>query len=244
MIAVILAGGYAKRLWPLSIDKPKALLPVAGKPIIDYILPKIRKVMPPVSKIVVLTNLRFQPMFEDWLQKTQYDCVTLVPDKTRSEAEKIGAIGALSNMISGEPAEEFLILAGDSLFSDELSEFVRFFKERNAPVVALYRARNLAEAKRGAVVSLGINNRMVDCVEKPERPKTSLIGACLYAFPSGIGRRIQEYISLGFSRDQPGKFIAWLCRVEPVYGFKLNSPFLDIGTLDSYREAESIVRGN
>ena len=239
---MVLAGGYAKRLWPLSIDTPKALLPVAGKPVIDYIFQKILKINPPVSKIIVSTNLRFQPLFEEWLRKSKHKRVKLVPDNSRNEADKIGAIKALSNIISGESTEDFLVLAGDGLFLDDLSGFVKFFRQFHAPVMALYSAKNVAEAKRGATVSIDDNGKIVECVEKSENPKTTLIGACIYAFPSGIGKRLNEYLSLGLPQDQPGKFIEWLCKVEPVYGFMLNGTLLDIGTIESYKEAENFFK--
>ncbi len=238
MIAIVLAGGYAKRLWPLSLDKPKALLPVAGKPVIDYIVQKIIAIRPPVSKIVVSTNLRFQPAFEQWLQEMRFMNVVLVPDNSRSEADKIGAIRALYNVIS-KLDEEFLVIAGDTLFSSELTEFVQFFKQRKAPVIALYRSKGVAEAEKGAVVSVNNEGRVVSCIEKPKNPlPNSIIGACLYAFPANIGCRLAEYLSLGLPSDQPGEFIEWLYRIEPVYGFMFKDSFLDIGTPEAYREAE------
>jgi glucose-1-phosphate thymidylyltransferase len=238
MIAIILAGGYAKRLWPLALDKPKVLLPVAGKPIIDYGIEKILRIRPPVRKIVVSTNLRFQLQFEEWLKTSGYDDVELVPDSSRSESDKIGAIKALSNIASAIN-EEFLVLAGDNLFPDELNSFVQFLWKNKAPVVALYHARNVDEARKSATVVLDDNGRIVEFVEKPENPKTTLVGACLYAFPARIGLRLKEYVAHGLPQDEPGKFIEWLHKVEPVYGFMLNGHLLDIGTLESYKEAEN-----
>jgi glucose-1-phosphate thymidylyltransferase len=241
VIAVVLAGGYAKRLWPLTLNKPKALLPVAGKPIIDYVLEKILKINPPVRKIIVSTNLRFQPQFEEWLETRGYDDVELVPDSSRDECDKIGAVKALSNIASAI-SEEFLVLAGDNLFLDELNGFVKFFNEKHSPVVALYHARNLDEAKKSATVILNDNGRIMDFIEKPEDPKTMQVGACLYAFPARIGKSLKEYVELGLPQDEPGKFIEWLHKVEPVYGYMLNSYLLDIGTIESYREAENSIK--
>jgi len=238
MIAIVLAGGYAKRLWPLTLNKPKVLLPVAGKPIIDYIFEKILKINPPVRKIIVSTNLRFQPQFEEWLETRGYDDVELVPDSSRSESDKIGAIKALSNIASAIN-EEFLVLAGDNLFPDELNNFVQFFKEAQASVVALYHARNIGEAKKSATVILDDNGQIVEFIEKPENPKTTLVGACLYAFPARISLSLKEYVARGLPQDEPGKFIEWLHKVEPVYGFMLNGHLLDVGTLESYKEAEN-----
>jgi glucose-1-phosphate thymidylyltransferase len=244
MIAAVLAGGYAKRLWPLSMNKPKALLPVAGKPVIEYLLQEIVTIRPPVSKIIVSTNLQFQPAFEEWRKTSGYDDIILVPDNSRSQADKIGAIRALTNLIFSQPNEDFLVLAGDSIFCDRLSDFVQFFKKHNAPVVAVYKARNVAEARRGAVVSLDVHYRIEECIEKPENPKTSLIGACFYAFPSNIREKLETYLSLGLPQDQPGKFVEWLCNIEPVYAFMLQGPFLDIGTIESYQDAERFLKEN
>jgi glucose-1-phosphate thymidylyltransferase len=239
MIAVVLAGGYAKRLWPLTLDKSKVLLSVAGKPVIDYVVEKILKVSPPVKKIIVSTNLRFQPQFEGWLEAKGYGNVEFVPDKTMDEHEKIGAVRALSNVAS-TINEDFLVLAGDNLFVDELDGLIRFFNEKHSPVVALYsdRDRDLGGAKKGATVILDDDKRIVEFVEKPENPKTTLVGACLYAFPSRISKRLREYVELGLPQDEPGRFIEWLHRVEPVYGYMLKDYLWDIGTLESYRAAD------
>jgi len=246
MIAIVLAGGYAKRLWPLTLDKPKVLLPVAGKPVIDYVIEKILKVSPPVKKIIVSTNLRFQSQFERWLKGRKPSSVELVPDHSTSEYEKVGAVRALANIASNVD-EDFLVLAGDNLFKDELDGLIRIFNQKYSPTVALYHARNLEEAKRGATVTLGDDGRILEFVEKPEDPKTTLVGACLYAFPLKIGVRLREYIRLGLPQDEPGRFIEWLHKVEPVYGYMLEDYLWDIGTLESYREIEkyfSTVSGN
>jgi glucose-1-phosphate thymidylyltransferase len=240
MLGVILAGGYAKRLWPLTLNKSKALLPVNGKPIIDYILQKLIRINPPLGKIIVSTNLRFQPQFKEWLKTTEYANVELVPDNATSEYDKIGAVKALFNIASAIN-EELLVLAGDSLFLDDLDGFVQFFNEKHSPVVALYHARDLDEAKRSAAVTLSDDGRIIDFIEKPENPKTTLVGACLYVFPARTSMRLQEYVKLDLPVDAAGNFIEWLHRVEPVYGYMLNGYLLDIGTIESYREAENYV---
>jgi len=240
MIAIILAGGYAKRLRPLTLDKPKALLPVTGKPIIDYILKKLLRINPPFRKIIVSINLRFQQQFQKWLKTKEYADVELVPDNTMNECGKIGAVRALSD-IASTINEDLLVLAGDNLFPDELNGLVQLFNEKRSPVVALYRARTLNEAKRSATVILGDGDQIMDFIEKPENPKTTLVAACLYAFPARINVRLKEYVELGLPQDAAGNFIEWLHKVEPVYGYMLNGYLLDIGTIESYKEAENYV---
>lgn len=244
MIAIILAGGYAKRLWPLTLDKPKALLPVAGRPIINYVIDKLVSLGPPVSGIVLSTNLKFVSHFEDWLKNSGYHDIKIVPEESHSEKEKLGAVRALADIVDKIDRKEALVLAGDSVFTDRLEGLVRFFHERHAPVIALYHARNLDETKKGSSVTINDGNRILKFVEKPKRPKSTLVGACLYALPAGIERRLKEYLALGQTTDEPGRFIEWLHLQEPVYGYLLKDYLWDIGTIDSYKTANEFFARN
>ena len=237
MVAIILAGGYAKRLWPLTLEKPKALLPVAGKPIINYILEKLVSLKPPLFEIIVSTNLKFFSHFEEWLINSRYHTVKIIPEGSRSEKEKLGAVKALADIVDKIDSREALVLAGDSLFTDRLEGFVRFFHETHAPTVALYHARSLAETRKGSSVMIDESSRIVEFVEKPPRPKSTLVGACLYALPVGISRRFKEYLALGHATDEPGRFIEWLHLKETVYGYLLKDYLWDVGTIDSYEAA-------
>jgi NDP-sugar pyrophosphorylase family protein len=109
-------------------------------------------------------------------------------------------------------------------------------------VVALYHARDLDQAKKGATVILDDDGRIVEFTEKPKKPMTILVGACLYAFPARIGIRLKKYVDLGLSQDEPGRFIEWLHKVEPVYSYMLEGYLWDMGTLESYRETEKYFR--
>jgi glucose-1-phosphate thymidylyltransferase len=238
MIGIILAGGYAKRLWPLTLNRPKALLPVAGKPIINYIVEKLVSLEPPMSKIILSTNLKYLSNFEEWLENSQWRIIEIIPEKSHSEKEKLGAVKALAAIASDTDAQEMLVLAGDSLFTDELEGFVRFFHGKHAPTIALYYAKNLAETRKGSSVTIDDNDKILEFVEKPSHPKSTLVGACLYAFPAGISGRLNEYLASGRTTDEPGRFIEWLHLHEPVYGYLLKDYLWDIGTTDSYKAAD------
>ena len=242
MIAVVLAGGYAKRLWPLTMDRPKALLPIAGRPIIDYVVEKLASLEPPMHRIVLSTNQRFQLQFQRWLETSKHCSIELVPEESSSEQEKLGAVRALADIVNKVALEDVLVLAGDSLFTDNLGSFVHFFFEKYAPTVALYHARSLAETRKGSMVKVDKNGRIVVFKEKPLHPRTTLVGACLYAFPAGINRRFDEYLKLGLVTDEPGRFIEWLYNQEPTFGFMLKDYLWDIGTIDSYRTANKFFR--
>jgi len=241
MIAVVLAGGYAKRLWPLTLNKPKVLLPLAGKPVLNYVIEGILKLSPPVRKIIVSTNMRFQPYFIEWLKSTEYEGVELIPDYSTSEENKLGALKALHNILS-RIKEDSLVLAGDSVFTDDLNGLIQLFNEKDAPVIALYKAKDLEETKRSSLATLGDDGRIIEFVEKPANPKTNLIGACIYALPVKTAKSLKTYLDLGLSRDEPGRFIEWLHRIETVYGYLFRDYVWDIGTPESYTEAENYFK--
>ena len=146
-MAIILAGGYAKRLWPLTLNKPKPLLNIAGKPIIDYALEAITSCSPIISKVIVLTNLRFRPQFQSWAQSKEPTDIEILSDDSLSEEEKPGAIGAL---VSVAPSidDDFLVVAGDCIYPSGLRALLELFCEKDAPVVGVYHAREADQVER------------------------------------------------------------------------------------------------
>jgi glucose-1-phosphate thymidylyltransferase len=244
LIAIVLAGGYAKRLWSLTMNQPKALLPIANRPMIDYTIDKLTALCPQVGRIVVSTNLKFQLQFQKWLSQKEFRNVELQPDSSLSEQEKLGAVKALADIVAHFQNEEILVVAGDNLFSDDLKDFLAFFNRKQASAIALYHARNTDDVKDASAVAVDNDKRIIDFVEKPSQPKTTLVGACIYAFTRGISNRLEQYLELSLPRDEPGKFLEWLHKQEPVYGYMLKGFLLDIGTLESYKVADKFFSSN
>jgi glucose-1-phosphate thymidylyltransferase len=191
-----------------------------------------------MNRIILSTNLKFQSQFEKWLKNTEYHYVELIPERSSKEEEKLGAVRALADIVEKIGEEDVFVLAGDSLFTDKLDNFLSFFHEKHASTIALYCARSVAEAKRGSTVVTSEGGQIIEFVEKPMHPKTTLVGACVYAFPAGIGKRLKEYLQLGLATDEPGRFIQWLHKQEPVYGYMLKDYLWDIGTIESYKAAD------
>ncbi len=241
--AIVLAGGYAKRLWPLTLDTPKALLPIAGRPILDYIIEKLQALNPPPTKIVVSTNLRFQPQFQEWMTTKSYGNLELVPDDAASEEQKPGAIKAMADIITSAEDDDVLVLAGDGMFNDDLAGMVQTFKQKST-VVALYQVKSLEEAKRCATVTVDDDERILEFKEKPSEPKTTLVCGAIYAFSIGIRKRLEEYLMLELPTDQPGRFVEWLYKQEPVYGYMLKDYLWDIGTRETYKACNLYFSNN
>ncbi|MCP8310672.1 MAG: nucleotidyltransferase family protein [Candidatus Methylarchaceae archaeon HK01M] len=235
MIAIILAGGYATRLWPLTIDKPKPLLPIAEKPIIEYTIEKLVK-QKIIERTILSINKKFEPKFKEW-QRMSHNPVEMVADRSRSEEEKLGAVKALENITSNIDDDCF-ILAGDNLFTSDLDGMIRTFKEKNAPIVALYDVKIRDLAREYSTINLNEDGRIMEFTEKPKKQNTTLIGTCMYILPKRTLPRLREHLDSGLGRDEPGLFIEWLHKQEPVYGYILEGHWFDIGNLGSYKEAE------
>ncbi len=229
MKTVILAGGYATRLWPITKTKAKPLLPMGRKKIIDFIYEKVVKFNFP---IVVSTNMRFKADFEKWAEDKD---VELIVENTKSEEEKLGAVKALAEL-SEIIDDEMLVIAGDNIFSFNLDDFVSKYDSLKRPLIALYDVGDLELAKRYGVVELD-GSRVVEFYEKPEKPKSTLVGIGIYALSKEAVNLLGEYTKEG-RKDNLGDFISWLSKHIDVYSFTFNDGnWYDVGNADSYLEA-------
>jgi len=232
LIAIILAGGYGKRLQPLSGDVPKPLLEIAGKPIVGHIFDKLAEVED-VRRVIISTNLRFEQHFRKWLDSSLGKKTEIIADRSRSEEEKPGAITSLAQLTS-KISDSCLIIGGDNLFTTSLRPMVRAFKERPCTTVALYDVKDRELARQYSTVTIDDKGRITGFSEKPAEPDTTLVGTCIYILPKSALSRLREYLVDAANRDSPGRFIEWLCKREPVYGYILDGYWWDIGVMEQY----------
>ena len=240
-VAIVLAGGYATRLYPLTKEVPKALLTLGRRMIIDYIASKLSK-LGELGGVVVSTNRRFQRQFERWLSSRTYQGVVIEAEPSTSEADKLGAVRALKMIVEKHQAEHYLIVAGDNFFTDDLFGFVKFYCERKEPVIAVYDVRDLERVREYSAVELSREGLIVSFQEKPSQPRSALIGTCIYLLPRTCTELICKYLEEGNDPDRPGSFIQWLASKRPVYGYSLSGYWIDIGTPDAYREAQKFLK--
>jgi glucose-1-phosphate thymidylyltransferase len=237
--AVILAAGYATRLYPLTLDRPKHLLEVGGRPILELLLDRLPSAE--FEAIYVVTNAKFAPHFRDWAAAYREN-VVVVDDGTSSEEDRLGAIGDLELVIEREHiANDLLVAAGDSIFTERLDGFVQFAREREAAVTAVYDVGDLEAMKRLSSIAVDSDSRVISFEEKPERPTSTLAGIALYFYPRPILPLVAQYLAEGNDPDQPGRFVGWLYRRLPVYGWRVPGRWFDIGTPDTLAEAESLL---
>ncbi len=242
MKALILAAGYATRLHPLTKHISKPLLPVNGKPMIEYIIDKIYPV-DEIDEIFVVTNEKFYPHYEIWHQRLKaagtYDKkITIINDHTTKDGTKLGAVGDINYVINqANIQEDLLIIAGDNLFEFNLQEFIDYSKEKKQNTIALHDIKDKEIVKRMSIVELNPENKLINFEEKPEDPKTTIIAICCYFFPQNKLQKVQEFLDLGKKSDAPGYYVEWLYENDEVYGWVFSESWFDIGNIDQFEEA-------
>ena len=240
MRAVVLAGGYAKRLWPLTLHRPKPLLPLGDGYILDFVISRIMAVSE-IKRIIISTNKRFESNFIEWVEERGHSNITIVPEPSTREEEKLGPINAVWSIVKEQP-DDYLIVAGDNLFSLDLKEMVTFYNRVKAPTIALYEIGDRELAKQYACVELDKNSCAINFEEKPKEPKTLLVSTGIYLLPWRSLSRMEEYLGNGNPPDPIGKFIEWLTKTEAVYGFKFKGYWYDIGSHESYTAAKEAFK--
>lgn len=248
MKAIILAAGYATRLRPLTENRAKPLLPIGGRPMIDYIYDKIAEVSE-VDSVHVVTNHKFAAGFQEWASAHSGGVpIQVHDDGTLSNEDRLGAIGDIRFTVdrASLQGDDLLIIAGDNLFDFSLAEYVDFWrgKTANGPAscIALYECPDMELVKQYSIVSLDENERVTSFVEKPEHPTTNTVGIATYIYHREHVPLIEQYLSEGNSPDQPGKFVAWLHTHVPVYGYRFAGEWLDIGNHQQLLFADNQLR--
>lgn len=239
MKALILAAGYATRLYPLTENIAKHLLPVGGRPMVDHILDRIREV-DSVNEIHLVTNAKFAQAFRDWAPED----VTVHDDGTTSDEDRLGAIGDIRFVLERAGLDDDLLaVAGDNLFFYSLAEFAGWWRERGeASAVAIYEHPEREMVKQYSVVDLDANDRVVSFVEKPADPPSNLAATATYLFHRDHVPLVQRYLDEGNLPDQPGRFVEWLHSRAPVYGYRFGGEWYDIGDASQLLEADNLMR--
>ena len=244
MKAVILAAGYATRLYPLTLDRPKALLPVGGRPMVEHVVGRLATI-PDIDEILLVTNSKFAQQFADWSAGYTPPRPGLAPrivdDGTTDESNRLGANGDLAFVIESVGIDDDLVVvASDNLFDESLEGFAAVCRERKAPVVVLTDIGDLAEMPKYSMVDVDAEGRLTSFVEKPAEPTSTLSCIALYHYPRAALGEIRRYLDEGNNPDQPGRFVAWLFPQQPVYTWRLDGIWYDIGGFEALAEADRL----
>ncbi|NPA75936.1 MAG: nucleotidyltransferase family protein [Euryarchaeota archaeon] len=233
MKALVLAGGFARRLAPLTDYVAKPLLPLGEKLVIDWVMERVREIG--IKDIAISTNKYYEKQFRYWANCKNYD-INLIIEPTRGEEEKFGAIAGIKYAIDTLGQDEYLIIGGDNVFDFSLKPLIELYRKKHAPTMAVYDVGSYEKAKRYGVVKIDSQNRVIKMQEKPDAPESTLISTATYVFPKTIYTLLNDYLSEKNNPDSPGYFLAWLSTRVAVYAQPYTGLWKDIGNIEEYRE--------
>lgn len=241
MECILLAAGYATRLYPLTENKPKALLIMGKKTILDLVIEKIEKIEA-VNNIYIVTNHRFADQFEEW--KKSYNGkknAVIIDDGTTSNDNRLGAIGDMKYVIDKMNInDEIFVLASDNIFDFELTDMMDLYHQKNADIISAHYIADYLTLQSMGVVELDNSNRVLSFEEKPSEPKSHYGVPPFYIYRKSTIPLIGQYLDEGNNPDAPGHFIPWLITKTDVFAYTFDVMTIDIGTPKAYYEAQKL----
>lgn len=237
MKGIILAAGYATRLYPLTKDFPKALLTIGGRAIMDYICDELDTI-DEIDEILVVSNHKFIDHFLSWVEKRSgVKKIEIVDDGSTSEENRLGAIGDIVYVLDSENVQEdVLIIAGDNFFTYSLKGFYDYYKKVRSDCIAVCEIDSIEDLRRMGVVQLDQEGRVADFVEKPENPASNIAVYASYIYCRDTLPLFHTYLQEGNKPDAPGYFPAWLYKRKSIYAYSFEGECYDIGTHESLAE--------
>ncbi len=244
MDVIVLAGGFAKRMWPLTKDMPKHLLDIAGKPMLSYTLDTLVE-MKGIGRIFVSTNEAFGDHFSKFLKDYDDKKVILIIEPSPTEDRKLGSIGGLGYLIEKENLhDDTMIIGGDNLFEFHPIEAVEVFRKVDRDIVAVYDVGTPEKAKLYGIVDVADNGVIRNFLEKPEDPPSTLAATAFYIFKADSLRLVLKYLEDGGKPDALGYFISYLVENRSVVAWRFTGKWFDIGSLEVYHEADLYFKEN
>lgn len=237
MKCIILAAGYATRLYPLTENFPKPLLPVGGKPILDWL---VEDLFSAIEQFVVVTNHKFAEQFRTWADG-HTEKITVIDDGTSTNETRLGAVRDIE--LAVEPGNDYLVMAGDNVLTFSLVPFLSFAAEKDTSCVMCHEETSVPALQRTAVITVDGNDLITSYEEKPREPKGHLAVPPFYFYRAADIARIQEALDAGCGYDAPGSFAAWLSKKVPMHAYRMPGKRHDIGDMESYRAVRDSYQG-
>ncbi len=242
MKCVILAAGYATRLYPLTENFPKPLLKVGDKTILDWLLDDIDSSQPADAYIVV-SNHRFAGRFQSWADSHRLP-VAIVDDGTSTNETRLGAVRDIQFAVDRQKLDDdLLILAGDNVLDFSLGSFIRYAQEKKTSCVMRYHEADGSRLVKSGVAEVDEQDRILSFEEKPSQPRSHWCTPPFYYYTAEDVRRIPEAIADGCGTDAPGSLVAWMCRHSTLHSMEMPGSRYDIGSLESYRAVQQTYTG-
>ncbi len=244
MKCIILAAGYATRLYPLTENFPKPLLEVGGKPILDWLIEDISSVNGPdgtplAEQFITVSNAKFAPIFEEWAAGDSR--IKVIDDGTFTNETRLGAVRDIQLGIdSCGTDDDLLVIAGDNLLSFSLSGFLDYARGKGTSCVMRFYEPDTEKLHKTGVAEVDADGLILSMEEKPAEPKSHWCCPPFYYIVKEDVPKVAEAIASGCNVDAPGSFIAWLSGRTKVHAYEMPGRRYDIGNLESYREVKRI----
>ncbi len=244
MKCLILAAGYATRLYPLTENFPKPLLKVQGKTIVDWLIDDLES-SNKIEEYIIVSNHKFISHFNKWKEiSTINSKITLIDDGTISNETRLGAVSDISLAIDKlNINDNLMVIAGDNLLDFSLNNFINYFENKNSSCVMRYYEENLEKVKKSAELVIDKNDLVLEMNEKPKNPKSNYCCPPFYIYQKSDIAKVKEALESGCKKDAPGSFIEYLSKVRPVYAMEMPGHRYDIGTLESYENICNEYKG-
>ena len=263
MKCLILAAGYATRLYPLTENFPKPLLEVAGKPILDWLIDDL-ETTGLIDEYIVVTNHKFAPIFEDWSKVPEpvegpvvstssttekgamrslslsKGRIRIIDDGTTTNEGRLGAVRDIQLGVETAVQDDYLVMAGDNLLSFSLADFVRYAVGKGTSCVMRYEEKDPKRLRKSGVAEIGPDDLVLSMEEKPAEPRSTWCCPPFYYYLAADIARIPEALESGCGIDAPGSLVSWLCSRSPIHAFPMPGPRYDIGTLESYARVQRL----
>lgn len=235
MKCLILAAGYATRLYPLTENFPKPLLEVKEKTIIDWLIDDLETTNK-IDEYIVISNHKFINHFKNWkISHKLNDKIIILDDGTESNETRLGAVCDIELAIKKlNIKDNLMVIAGDNLLDFSLGEFINYFENKKSTCVMRYFESNLDKVKKSAELIIDTNDLVIEMNEKPNVPKSNWCCPPFYIYSSNDIDMVEKGIKDGCKKDAPGSFIEYLVKLSPIYAMEMKGKRYDIGTLDSY----------
>lgn len=238
MKCIILAAGYATRLYPLTENFPKPLLKVGEKAILDWLVDDVTEM---VDEFVIVSNHKFAEQFQEWA-KGKPQNIKVIDDGTTSNETRLGAVKDIQ-LVCRDIDDDCLVMAGDNVLDFSLQHFVRFAQEKGTSCVMCHEENRIAALQKTAVITTDLNNRITSYEEKPVNPRGNLAVPPFYFYRAKDLKRVGEALDAGCGYDAPGSFAAWLSTQTPMHAYIMPGKRYDIGDMKSYETVQAVYKG-
>lgn len=240
MTSIILAAGYATRMYPLTLNYPKPLLEVGGKKIIDWLIEDLEK--SGVERTVVVSNHKFISQFQAWAEEREN--ITVLDDGSEDNDHRLGAVKDIEFAIEkANIDDDIVVLAGDNVLNFSLSSFIEYGRKRKTSCIMRHEEKDENKLRKTGVIEIDEDELVLDMEEKPKEPKSNWAVPPFYYYTKEDKDLIKEGIASGCGTDAPGSFVSWLVKTRPVHAYRMIGERFDVGSIEGYEKIKKEYKG-